>query len=462
LEVMTKKILVKTISRSEINYTKEIQADRIKIHRNLDPTLHPLERAREYTRALNAVKLDKIFAKPFVGDLHGHKDGVFCMAKHTKRLSTLISGSCDGEIRVWNISTQKTLWKVQAHSGFVRGLCFNERGDKFISCGDDSRIALWEMEGIQGMNDNDQNLDQNKILPITNWSSNHTFTCIDFKKSISNQFITGGNEVVELWDINKSVPLSTFSWGSDTLVSVKFNPSEMNLFGSTASDRSIALYDLRGNNAIRKLILNMRSNTLCWNPMRPSYFTVANEDHNLYTFDMRFLNRAVYVYKDHVSAVLDVDYSPTGREIVSGSYDHTIRIWPLENKSREVYHTSRMQRIFCVKYSQDSKYVLSGSDDTNIRIWKANASDVLGTLPRRKQEYFNYLNKLKERYKHATEIKRIAENRHLPSNIFKAKKLKHIMKTAEARKFKNVKKHSKKGSVKRKDERKDFIVKELA
>jgi len=86
LEVMTKKILVKTISRSEINYTKEIQADRIKIHRNLDPTLHPLERAREYTRALNAVKLDKIFAKPFVGDLHGHKDGVFLYGKTYKKI----------------------------------------------------------------------------------------------------------------------------------------------------------------------------------------------------------------------------------------------------------------------------------------------------------------------------------------------------------------------------------------
>lgn len=29
----------------------------------------------------------------------------------------------------------------------------------------------------------------------------------------------------------------------------------------------------------------------------------ANEDHNLYTFDMRKLQRALKVHKDHVSAV---------------------------------------------------------------------------------------------------------------------------------------------------------------
>ncbi len=33
----------------------------------------------------------------------------------------------------------------------------------------------------------------------------------------------------------------------------------------------------------------------------------------------------------------------------------------------EVYHTKRMQRIFCVKWSSDAKFVLSGSDETNIR-----------------------------------------------------------------------------------------------
>ena len=34
---------------------------------------------------------------------------------------------------------------------------------------------------------------------------------------------------------------------------------------------------------------------------------------------------------------------------------------------REVYHTSRMQRVFCVTFSGDATYVLSGSDETNIR-----------------------------------------------------------------------------------------------
>lgn len=68
---------------------------------------------------------------------------------------------------------------------------------------------------------------------------------------------------------------------------------------------------------------------------------------------------------------MDVDYSPTGREFVAGSYDRSVRIFPhMGGHSREVYHTKRMQRVFSVKFSGDGTYVFSGSDDMNVRVWK--------------------------------------------------------------------------------------------
>lgn len=45
---------------------------------------------------------------------------------------------------------------------------------------------------------------------------------------------------------------------------------------------------------------------------------------------MRYLESPVMVHMDHVSAVLDVDYSPTGKEFVSASFDKSIRIFPVD------------------------------------------------------------------------------------------------------------------------------------
>jgi len=67
--------------------------------------------------------------------------------------------------------------------------------------------------------------------------------------------------------------------------------------------------------------------------MEAFHFTLANEDHNCYTFDMRKLDTAVMVHHDHVSAVMDVCYSPTGREFVSASYDRTLRIFPTDKST---------------------------------------------------------------------------------------------------------------------------------
>ena len=60
---------IKTLSRSEEAFTRECKGDVVKVFRNLEPALHPFDKAREYTRALTATKLDKMFAKPLVG--HG-------------------------------------------------------------------------------------------------------------------------------------------------------------------------------------------------------------------------------------------------------------------------------------------------------------------------------------------------------------------------------------------------------
>ena len=62
----------------------------------MNPTIHPFEQGREYVRALNTVKLERMFAKPFVGALGGHIDGVYSMAQHPTRLASMISGSGDG------------------------------------------------------------------------------------------------------------------------------------------------------------------------------------------------------------------------------------------------------------------------------------------------------------------------------------------------------------------------------
>ena len=74
-----------------------------KLSKNTAPEAHPFERAREYTRALNAVKLERMFAAPFVCALP-HADAVYEIAIHPSSVSRIASASGDGFIKTWDLS----------------------------------------------------------------------------------------------------------------------------------------------------------------------------------------------------------------------------------------------------------------------------------------------------------------------------------------------------------------------
>jgi WD repeat and SOF domain-containing protein 1 len=333
----------------------------------------------------------------------------------------------------------------------VRDAVVSPDGRKVLSCGDDKAARLWALSARHCTL---------KTEPEATYNTAAIPNAIDHHWS-KNMFVTAG-DTVDVWDYNRSAPLSSFEWGCERVITSRFNPAEPALIGSTAVDRSVGLYDLRGNSAIRKVILKMRSNAMAWNPMQPLNFTVANEDCNLYTFDMRNLTQAIGRHWDHGMAVLDVCYSPNGQEFLSASYDATVRLWNLDSqRSRDVYHTKRMQRVLCCAYSPDGRFVLSGSEDTNVRVWKAKSDQKLGVATDRERQAVAYREALKEKFQRLPEIARIKRHVHVPKMIKTITKKRQIMREARARKDENRRKHSKPGAHPHVKMKKRHVVKEL-
>uniref|UniRef100_A0A0D9WQJ7 DDB1- and CUL4-associated factor 13 n=1 Tax=Leersia perrieri TaxID=77586 RepID=A0A0D9WQJ7_9ORYZ len=237
-----------------------------KVFHNYDPALRTQEKAVEYARALNA-------AKPFIGAMDGHVDAVSCMAKSPNCLKAIFSGSMDGDIRLWDIASRKTVCHFPGHQGAVRSLATSPDGDLLVSCGVDCTVRLWKVPMLKMVDSNDAIGDASQPSAIYTWK--HAFWGVDHQWD-GNLFSTVGAQV-DIWDQNRSEPINSFEWGKDTVLSVRFNPGELDVLIT--------------------------------------------------------------------SARMDIDYSPTGREFVTGSYDRTVRIFQYNgDHSREIYHTKRMQR----------------------------------------------------------------------------------------------------------------------
>ena len=371
------------------------------------------------------------------------------MAKDPGSLERLASGSGDGIIKVWDLTSRDQVWQARAHDNIVKGMCWTPER-RLLSCAADKTVKVWNPYQTEHSN-----------VPLATFLGQGAFTDITHHRERPSFAVS--SSVISIYDLSgqSSKPTETLHWptSTDTITSVSFNQSETSILASTAMDRAVVLYDLRTSSPLSKIVLTLASNAISWNPMEPFNFAVANEDHNIYIFDMRKMSRALNVLKDHVAAVMDVEFSPTGEELVSASYDRSIRLWNRDRgHSRDMYHTKRMQRVFTARFTPDNKYVVSGSDDGNLRLWRVNASERSSIKSARQRQKLEYDQALVRRYAHMPEIRRIKRHRHIPKTVKKAGEIKAEEIQAIKRREENVRKHSKKGAMSRQSEREKMVL----
>ncbi|EFX06164.1 small nucleolar ribonucleoprotein complex subunit [Grosmannia clavigera kw1407] len=420
--------------------------------RNHDPALHPFEQAREYTRALTAAKLDRMFAAPFIAQLGaGHQDGVYCLAKDVETTDRLASASADGIVKVWDLSTRAETQRAKAHEarqGMVKGISWikNQSGRYLVSCGTDRNISV--IDTATGA--------------VTSGLGDCAFTSVSSHRTTPTAVVSGSSRIF-VYDVSRPTPTvtETLQWPKsvDTITAIRLNQVETSILGTCGSDRSLVFFDLRTSMPVHKTVLNFACNDLAWNPQEAMNFAVGSEDYNIYHFDMRNMQRSRNIQKGHTGAVMSLDFNPTGTELVSGSWDRTIRLFKTDQgTSRDIYHTKRQGRVQAVAWSPDSNYILTGSDEGNVRLWRANASQRLGIKSAAEKTKLEYDATLKERYQHMPEVRRILRHRHLPKVVKKAQDINREMLQSIKRKDENRRKHSKAKDAKRASARDQMIL----
>ena len=74
------------------------------------------------------------------------------------------------------------------------------------------------------------------------------------------------------------------------------------------------------------------------------------------------------VFKGHAAPIVALAVSPDGGTIASGSWDHTIRLWPLAGGDARVLE-GHTQAVNGVAFSPDGKSIVSAGYDATLRIW---------------------------------------------------------------------------------------------
>ena len=76
------------------------------------------------------------------------------------------------------------------------------------------------------------------------------------------------------------------------------------------------------------------------------------------------------------SSVMAVAVSPDGKQIVSGSYDKSVRVWDASTGDELNVLKGHRDLVRSVAFSPDGKQIVSGSYDQSVCVWDASTGEL--------------------------------------------------------------------------------------
>lgn len=120
--------------------------------------------------------------------------------------------------RIWDVAAQRPLRKLLGHTAEVKGVSVTQDSDACVSCSTDCTVKLWKVPFAP---DEAGPLLQNDRA-VFEFRGKGAFRGIDHHWG-RNSFATAGPQV-DIWDHERSEPVNSFTWGADSIMSVRFNP----------------------------------------------------------------------------------------------------------------------------------------------------------------------------------------------------------------------------------------------
>ncbi|CAJ0854716.1 11188_t:CDS:10 [Entrophospora sp. SA101] len=321
-------------------------------------------------------------------NFHGH-GGVISSLKFYKQGQNnwkLASGSDDCNIRIWDLHKRSCVAILKNHVSLISGLDVSNDGRYLISSSRDKVICTWDLH----------NIDNNKKILINTFPIYETIEVIgvleenstDDSGSSSKELIyTGGDKgIIRVWELHTGKLFMSQEPEKNTKYTIKdiiYLRKSKSLIAVT-DDQNFLFYNLSKNLKRYRQIIGNNDEILDLSFIGPdeTHLAIATNTEQIGLFNMTAFDfNIVYGHND---IVICLDKNNTGDILISGSKDHTIRIWKFDLNSQDasdrvkclgvcVGHTEAVGSVVMSKKTEN--FCISGSADRTIKYWDLSSID---------------------------------------------------------------------------------------
>ncbi|KIV86460.1 hypothetical protein PV11_02071 [Exophiala sideris] len=191
----------------------------------------------------------------------------------------------------------------------------------------------------------------------------------------STRIITGADDgLIKIWDISSGFHIATFTEHSSAVTASAYSRRGNILFTSSL-DGSVRAWDMLRYRNFRTFTAPTRLSFSCV-AIDPAAEVVCAGSHD--SFDIHLWSVQTGALLDQLSGhegpISTLAFTPDGRYLVSGSWDHTIRVWSVFNRSQSSEMLHLMSDLLCVAIRPDSAQIAASTLDGQLTFWNLNTS----------------------------------------------------------------------------------------
>jgi WD40 repeat protein len=296
-------------------------------------------------------------------------DGISDFAGHISYVNTvdfspnkslLASGSKNGKIFVWNVTTGN-IHRAFDHGSQVNALVFHKNGTILASGGGDSNVKIWNLVTGTSIQLPDSHVG---AVNSVAFSPNGTLLA-----SCST------DQTINLWNVDDGFSvLDPLTGHFNSVNALSFSPNS-SLLASGSSDTDIFIWDMKSNSGSpRKILDNHTSSVDSIVFSSDEQFLVSGSgfpENNL-TIWNGTTGDLLHSIDAHQAGVRSVDIDPMCQIIASSSADGSVKLWNLTSKIEIRNMTRHSGEVKSVSFNNDGMLLASGSTDQSVKIWNLN------------------------------------------------------------------------------------------
>jgi WD40 repeat protein len=262
------------------------------------------------------------------------------------------TGGFDGTLRLWDLGTGRERDVLKRTGGLVFSLAFSPDGTLLVSSGYDGTLLVWDVAT------------GNQVATLTGhegWARSLVFS------PDGKTLATGSSDTtVRLWDVGTGTVISVLKGHDREVAALTFSPDGETL-ASNSVDGMIQFWDMETGQKRPSVIRIYGEAIMAFSPDGAKLAT-STQYGFLQIWDAS-TGEPIALVSTHTSPINSIAFSPDNRMIASGGEDGLVRIWDVKKNTLQGVLLGHFNGVTGLMFSPDGKFLASSSFDGTVILW---------------------------------------------------------------------------------------------